>query len=108
MAGPAGTLQKQVSDSSALDALAMQEQDWLQRLRPQTQALEAAGWTLQHQFWSEIIALKGGQALVQRWLQEDSPTGGCSGLNQRAASSCCAACWNSMGTMAWGYPWSIN
>ena len=73
MAGPAGTLQKQVSDSSALDALAMQEQDWLQRLRPQTQALEAAGWTLQHQFWSEIIALKGGQALVQRWLQEDSP-----------------------------------
>ena len=62
----------------------------------------------QHQFWSEIIALKGGQALVQRWLQEDSLQADALKLNQRAASTCCAACWSSRGTMVWGYPWSTN
>ena len=33
-AGPAGTLQTQMADPSELDALAAQEQHWLQRLRP--------------------------------------------------------------------------
>ena len=42
MAGPAGTLQKHVF-TLGIDALAMQEQDWLQRLCPQTQALRRDG-----------------------------------------------------------------
>ena len=72
-AGPAGTLQTQMADPSELDALAAQEQHWLQRLRPRTQELEATGWSLQHECWREIIALQGGESLVQRWLQEGSP-----------------------------------
>ena len=71
-AGPAGVLTKQTPGLMELESLVEQEQQWLQTLQPQTEALEAAGWILQSTRWQETIVLAGGKTLVKRWLQNGS------------------------------------
>ncbi len=71
-AGPAGVLTKQTPGLMALESLVEQEQQWLQTLQPQTEALEATGWILQSTRWQETIVLASGKTLVERWLQDGS------------------------------------
>jgi len=71
--GPAGALTSQNPEARELKALVAREQQWLERLQPQTGFLEAMGWQLQSQRWQETIAMAGGKTLVERWLQEGSP-----------------------------------
>ncbi len=71
-AGPAGVLTKQTPGLMELESLVEQEQQWLQTLQPQTEALEETGWILQSTRWQETIVLAGGKTLVERWLQNGS------------------------------------
>jgi len=71
-AGPAGVLIQQTPGLMGLESFVEQEQQWLQTLQPQTEALEAAGWILQSTRWQETIVLEGGKTLVERWLQNGS------------------------------------
>jgi len=71
-AGPAGVLQQQTPGLVELESLVKQEQQWLQSLEPQNEALQTNGWTLQSTTWQESIALTGGKALLDRWLENGS------------------------------------
>ena len=71
-AGPAGVLIKQTPGLIELESLVEREQQWLQSLKPRTEALEATGWILQSTRWQETIVLSGGKTLVERWLQTGS------------------------------------
>ena len=72
LAGPAGVLIKQTPGLIELESLVEREQQWLQRLKPRTEALEATGWILQSTRWQETIVLSGGKTLLERWLQTGS------------------------------------
>ena len=72
LAGPAGVLIKQTLGLIELESLVEREQQWLQRLKPRTEALEATGWILQSTRWQETIVLSGGKTLLERWLQTGS------------------------------------
>ena len=71
-AGPAGALTAKVPEATGLETLVEREQQWLLRLQPQIEPLQAMGWQLNSQSWRETIALDGGKNLADRWLQQGS------------------------------------
>ena len=71
-AGPAGVLLRLTPGLVELESLVEQEQQWLQSLKPHSEALKTNGWSLQSTSWQESIALKGGKALLDRWLENGS------------------------------------
>ena len=71
-AGPATALHASNPKEIGIKRLMQKEQHWIDAQSFPQQELEMQGWCITQESWLEILTLKGGHVLAERWLSESS------------------------------------